>query len=216
MGFKYLGEINTPRVLAAVAGGAFITALALFASCGIVRGNKGEASAAETAPVEIREEASRAPAAGRNIILVKGNEWITGFPGFKDNFFSSLYGEYRLELPGFSPPGEAAPPVFIFLWLSREPLYFPEDIWQRRSGVAGYTVLQKKEGEGLLAAAALDGGPVHGQWTVAFQFPQGVEALGLNDSEANQLIRTWISRFLYFLSLIKSPGDVSLPAIVNF
>jgi hypothetical protein len=139
-----------------------------------------------------------------------------GFPGFGDNAFPSLYGEYRLEFPDQPPSGGASGPGVFSLWLSGEALYFPEGLWEGRPGTGGYRILQRKEGESLLAATVLDGGPNHGLWTAAFQFPRGLEPLGLDDSGANQLIRAWVSRFLYFLSLVKTPGEVSLPAVVSF
>jgi hypothetical protein len=71
-------------------------------------------------------------------------------------------------------------------------------------------------GEGFLIGFLFSGGNEIGSWTVLFQFPRGIDAAGLNEADANRLITAWIGRFRYFLSLIKTSSDVSLPAVVTF
>jgi hypothetical protein len=179
-------------------------------------------------------------AADRGAILIRGNEWVAGLPGFPANAFSALYGEYRLEFPGEAYSAEntggagvansggpeagdsrpealsfeEAPPDF-YLWVSRESLYLPEEIWETRAGITGYTVQERDEEGSLLAASAIDGGTARDVWTVLFQFPQSIRTIR-SPPETNLLIRTWISRFRYFLSLAVTPADISLPAVVSF
>jgi hypothetical protein len=177
------------------------------------------------------QEPVRMAAASRGAILIRGNEWLTGLPGFPANAFAALYGEYRIEFPGDALPagsgfegtdtGEPrmaalsfieAPPDF-YVWLSKENLYLPQDLWETRADIAGYTVRQRNEGDSLLAALAIDGGTDRDSWTLLFQLPRPA---GLSPAETDLLIRTWTSRFRYFLSLAATPADVSLPAVVNF
>jgi hypothetical protein len=162
-------------------------------------------------------------------VLARGNGWVSGIPGFGNNAFPALAGEYRLEGLARAAGGGGAPPkrAVFSVHTSREPLFFSgpaaygqpgetEDAggWQPRPGAGN--VFQRLRGDDFLAVLVLEDGPEQGSWTVIFEFPGGIEALGMGNAGFNQFITAWSARFLYFLSLIKTPGDVSLPAVVNF
>jgi hypothetical protein len=157
---------------------------------------------------------TQAAAAQRRAVLARGNKWVRGIPGIADNAFPALLGEYRLE--GLDPQGpEERGPAAFFVYISRESVFFSGD-WQRQPGAGNNAVFQRFRGNDLLAAMVLEAGPLQGSWTVVFEFPGGMAAMGLEDAAFNRLIGVWTSRFLYFVSLIKMPGDVSLPAAVVF
>jgi hypothetical protein len=147
------------------------------------------------------EAAAPQPAVPREAVLTRGNGWVTGIPGFGSNAFPALSGEYSLGAAVFS------------VYASREPIFF-SDTWQRRPGTGTAAVFQRLVGNTFLAAAVLEAGP--DPWTVVFEFPGGIADTGLEDAAFNRLIGAWSSRFLYFVSLVKTPGDVSLPAAVGF
>jgi hypothetical protein len=147
----------------------------------------------------------------RRAVLSRGNAWVTGIPGFETNVFPAVFGAYRLEFP--SPGTEDGEGVLV--WLCGEPLYFAESAWQPWSG-SGFSVVQRREGDVLLLGFSFSGGPSLGTWTAVFQFPQGIEAAGLNRESVNALIYKWTERVRYFLFLIKNPADVSLPAAFTF
>jgi hypothetical protein len=160
-----------------------------------------------------------AEAQNRRAVLDRGNVWVTGIPGFGENRFPALFGEYRLELPaGNASPGaaEGAGEQRCRIWLSGERLPFAGESWQPRPGIAGVSAVQRREGEVLLAGFFFSGGANLGAWTAVFLFPQGIAAAGLDDAGADALMGRWLNRFLYFLSLIKTPADVSLPAVIAF
>jgi hypothetical protein len=163
--------------------------------------------------------ASGLEAQNRRAVLDRGNAWVTGIPGFGDNALSALYGEYRLDLPAgnAAPEGEGdAGGRRCRIWLSGESLSFSGNAWQARTRIDGVPVFQRRDGEALLAAFAFSGGTGLGSWTAVFRFPQGLAAAGLDDVGADALIGQWLNRFRYFLSLIKSPADLSLPAVIAF
>jgi hypothetical protein len=151
----------------------------------------------------------------RGAILVRGNRWVTGVPGFGDNAFPALKGEYRLEMSG--PAGEDRPaegrpaeaPDFS-IWLSAEPLVFSEGLWRPRSGVPG--ALEREDGEGRYVSLPLSGD--RGAWTAVFLF-HGTQAPP-DDASLNRLLGAWTDRFLYYSSLVKIVTDVSMPAVVYF
>jgi hypothetical protein len=152
----------------------------------------------------------------RQAVLDRGNIWVKEIPGFENPALSALYGEYYLEFPAGAAPeaGEAetgGPRCQV--WLAGEALSFPGG-WQPRTRISGIAVSQRREGDTLLAGFSFSGGPGLGSWTAVFQFSQG--AAGLDDPGANALMGRWLDRFRYFLSLIKTPADVSLPAVFAF
>jgi hypothetical protein len=160
-------------------------------------------------------------AQNRRAVLDRGNEWVRGIPGFENPALSALYGEYRLEIPaGQAVPGEAgegeAGDRRCRVWLIGETLPFSGDSWQPRTLIFGSALWQRREGEALLAGFSFDGGTGLGSWTAVFRFPGGLAAAGLDDPGANALIERWLNRFRYFLSLIKSPADLSFPAVIAF
>jgi hypothetical protein len=166
----------------------------------------------------------------RRAVLVRGNVWVRGIPGFGNNVFPALFGEYRLEFPGpgdsgAAPAAPAAPQTggeaekrdqVFSIWLSGEPLHFAEGSWRPRGGLPGIAPMESRDGEALLFGFSFSGGVNLGTWTAVFQFPRGLEAAGLDESSANALAGRWTDRFLYFLSFIKNPADVSLPAVFAF
>jgi hypothetical protein len=147
-------------------------------------------------------------------VLTRGNGWVSGISGFGDNAFPALSGEYRregLEAPD-SAGGAKAERVVFSVCTSKASLFFSGE-WQSRPG-GGQAIFQRFQGEDLLAATVLEG--EQDSWTVIFEFPGGIEESGLGNTGFNRLVGAWSSRFLYFLSFIKNPGDVSLPAVVVF
>jgi hypothetical protein len=157
--------------------------------------------------------AAGAGAQERRAVLSRGNTWVTGIPGFGTNVFPAMFGEYRLELP---PAGAAQGERLFSAWLCGEPLHFTEGAWQPRSGIPGISAVQQRDGEARLFGFSFSGGTNLGVWTAVFQFPQGIEAAGLDEAAVNALIGTWVERVRYFLFLIKNPADVSLPAVFTF
>ncbi|GHV92333.1 hypothetical protein AGMMS50268_28360 [Spirochaetia bacterium] len=165
----------------------------------------------------------------QEIILVRGNTWVLGLPGFGSNRFSALFGEYRRAEsaePGSAgaAPDSGAPDAAIpaaekttfFLWLSGEGLDFSDGAWQARPGLgAAYSARQRRDGEGLIISLSLNG-QSWGAYTALFEFPRGIAAAGLTEAQANGLVQAWAAKFLYFLALVKTAGDMSLPAVVEF
>ena len=145
----------------------------------------------------------------RRIILLRGNNWITGIAGFGHNGFSALSGDYRLE--GQAAGGNNRD---FTVYVTKENLYF-SDYWQPRSGTGNLPVFQSTGKDGFFAAAMLEDS--HGApWAAVFHFPAGLDGAGLSDVVFNQLLRAWTGRFLYFLSLSKNLSELSLPAALDF
>jgi hypothetical protein len=167
--------------------------------------------------VPASQTAPPAAAVQREAVLTRNNGWVTGVPGFAGNAFPALSGEYRLEGPDLPKTGEGGSPgaAVFSVHASRAPLFF-SDIWQRRPETGDKTIFQRFRGNDLLAALVLEVGPVQGLWTVVFEFPGGTADMGLENAGFIRLIEAWSSRFIYFASLIKTPGDASLPAVVVF
>jgi hypothetical protein len=161
--------------------------------------------------------ASRAGAQDRRAVLDRGNVWGPGIPGFGNNAVSALFGEYRLEIPAGSGTGEMETgDPRCRIWLYGETLSFAGDSWQPWMRITGVSVYQKEEGAARFFGFSFSGGTDLGTWTAVVQFPQGIAAAGLDEPGLNALISRWLNRFLYFLSLIKTPADVSLPAVFAF
>jgi hypothetical protein len=159
-------------------------------------------------------------AQSRLAVLDRGHGWVKGIPGIENPALTALYGEYRLEIP----PGTAAPEEAgegtggrrCRVWLIGEALPFAGEGWQPRTRVSGIALWQRQESEALLAGFSFSGGTGLGSWTAVFQFPRGLTTAGLDDLGANALIDRWLNRFRYFLALIKSPADISFPAVFAF
>jgi hypothetical protein len=147
-------------------------------------------------------------------VLIRGNEWRTGIPGFGINVFSSLFGEYRIETSSAEggPPGEQA--GVFFVRVSGEALLFDQGLWQSRPEPS--SALQREESGSLLVAIPFPGGADLGSWTILFQFPADLRQTGLDQTSANSFMNAWVRRFRYFLLLIKTASDISLPAVVDF
>jgi hypothetical protein len=156
-----------------------------------------------TVPAMSVEDAVRLPEGGegRRMILEKGNVWTTGIPGFGENALSALSGTYSIAAP------DGTADTFT-VWLCRETLCY--DGWENRGGIwsEDFRVLEKYGGDGLLVAA-----PFGETWTGIFSFP-GASDLSRNDID--RIIGIYRSRFLYFLTLIHSGSDISLPARADF
>jgi hypothetical protein len=155
----------------------------------------------------------------RQAILLQGNAWVRGIPGFGPHV-PALFGEYRLEFPGDDAaenvPAEESGERRCLVWLTGETLSFAGEDWQSRPPLAGAAVRERRDGDARFFVLSFNGGENLGSWSAVFQFPRGIEAAGLNDAGAGALIGRWLNRFLYFLSLIKNPADVSLPAALPF
>ena len=145
---------------------------------------------------------------GRQVVLVRGNIWINGIPGFEDNSFPALSGEYRLQT---ASTGEEK--IFT-IYTSLSHLYFSKD-WQTKPDTGNIQVFQRQNGDEFLAATTLDDGKGV-IWTTVFRFPQGFEALMLSEESFNQMLQAWMGRFLYFLALVRTQKEISLPAVVEF
>jgi hypothetical protein len=176
--------------------------------------------------------AAAAGAQTQRAVLVRGNEWRAGIPGFGNNIFSSLFGEYRVETSsgengplreqaastesGASASSQPAPQpgAAFFVRVSGETLLFDRGIWQSRPGPS--PALQREESGSLLVAIPFSGGADLGSWTILFQFPSEPGHAGLNETSADSLMNAWVRRFRYFLSLVKNASDISLPAVVEF
>lgn len=145
---------------------------------------------------------------GREAILIKGNDWISGIPGFEENSFPTLSGEYRLRT-GRTDGGNR-----FFVYLSSERLYFSAE-WQPGREIGNIQIFQRSTVYGFMVAGVLDDG--HGVfWTAVFLFPLGREDLPLSDDAFDQMLRAWFSKLLYFLSLARTPAEISVPAVVEF
>lgn len=158
------------------------------------------AVAASSLPAQTRNPepapsaASSGAAASRGTaLLIRGTEPIKGLPGFGDNAFAGIYGEYEL--------GGATPRVRV--WATREPLYFYPDVWKAKS-LGGYAGLERKVESGSLFAVAIPGS----DWTVLAAYV--AEDLGAAGSD--RFFRGFLSRFSLFVVGSKLPTDVSFPA----
>jgi hypothetical protein len=130
--------------------------------------------------------------------LVRGNFWVTGFPGIEENAFSCFSGEYSLSGGGgFS------------VSLCRDLIPFSARDWQSRPG-AEYRAIQRIRGDTLYVCLPPEGNG--SGWNVMFQFPMPAP----DDGAVDRLTAVWMRRFLYFFSLIKNISDISLPAVVTY
>jgi hypothetical protein len=207
-------------------------------SCGIFPGifssKTGKTVSAMPAPDTGEQDPGKSPGgpevqSGRDAILIRGNTMQTGIPGFGDNAFPALYGEYILELPGTREQGEAEEEPDFSVWVNQELLYLSQPPWKPRPGVPGFRVFEREWQNTRLFAAASDGredsrglsagnvpeGPVRAPWTVIFQF-SGSAGRTLGDEGLNRLIGLWLVRFSYFETLVHETVGLSLPAVVNF
>ena len=151
--------------------------------------------------------------ADRELVLIRGNYWVTGIAGFGANSFLALAGEYRLQAAGILRPEPPSGEGDFSVCLTMEPLYFSGE-WQVRPGTGNISALQREGEEGFLVAAV-----VHDSrgtsWIAVFRFKQGLEGIGINGDLFNRILQNWVSRVSYFLSLSKTQGDISLPAALE-
>jgi hypothetical protein len=148
--------------------------------------------------------ASESAAAGE-MVLIRGNYWVSGIPGFGVNSFSALAGEYRLK---------SGADADFSVYLTREPIYFSAE-WQIRPGTGDISVHQRTGETGYLAAAMLDDSP-GSSWVAVLFFPKGLEGAGISGDAFNRMFRVLTGRILYFISLSRSPRELSLPAALEF
>jgi hypothetical protein len=157
----------------------------------------------------------------RRAVLNRGNGWVRGIPGFGVNAFEALYGSYRLEPPepaAGDPSGGDAPGFSV--WVTRAPLYLDGEGWRNRPGISGSGARWRAAEERIFFAAALGSGG--GGLTAVFEFSAvsdergGAEVPNLPEDLVNRIVSNWVTRFNYFYALIKTPGDMSLPAVVAF
>jgi hypothetical protein len=158
-------------------------------------------------------------AQNQQAVLVKGNEWQTGIPGFGSNTFPALFGEYLTQA---ADAVSAAPREYqsrqFMVRVSGQALLFNPALWQPRPNLN--SAVQRQDGDSFLIAFpfSIPGGA--GSLTIIFQFPRGLGDSGdeslFGEAEADRLIRAWTGRFGYFLSLVKNFADISLPAVVGF
>ena len=150
------------------------------------------------------------------VVLVRGNYWVNGISGFGINGFSALTGEYRIR--GF--PAQPAEGGVFTVFVTREPLFFSGE-WQNRpvpTGTAGtrnISVLQRSGEEGFFAATEVADGRGT-TWIAVLWFRTGLEGAGISGDVFNRIFRVWTSRLSYFLSLARMPGEISLPAVLEF
>ena len=183
--------------------------LLILAACAKIGEAPVTVVAAGSAAQNIEAESALLREAGvsRKLVLSKGNNWATGISGFGVNSFSVLSGEYRLA-DRKGPDGDFSVRV------TAAPLYF-SGIWQSRP-VTGNVLVYQCTGEvGFLAAVIMED-DYGTSWTAVFCFPFGLEEAGLSEDSFSQMLRAWTGRFLYFLSLSKSPSELSLPAVLDF
>ena len=162
-------------------------------------------------------------AVNRELVLLRGNLWASGIPGFGVNRFSALTGEYRFADPSNQTSGEkdSGGEREFSVYLTMEPLYFSGG-WQKRPDTGEIQVFQYTGEEGFLAATVLEasrdapGFPRGVPWTAVFRFPTGLEEAGFSENVFTQMLSAWIGRFSYYLFLANTPGEVSLPAVVDF
>ena len=141
-------------------------------------------------------------ATAEEMVLIRGNYWVNGIPGFGTNSFSALSGVYRIGESEFS------------VYLTKEALYF-SGVWQRRPGFGDVSVFQRQGKEGFLVATPLDDNRGN-TWFAVFLFTAGLERAGFSDDAFNRMLRLWTSRASYFLSLFGTSTDPSLPAVLEF
>ena len=155
-------------------------------------------------------------ATGAEAVLIRGNYWVSGITGFGANGFSALTGEYRLQTTPAARAGEeqSGNAGDFTVYATRDFLFFSGE-WQAMEGTGNINVLQRPWEEGFLAALAVE--DRRGTyWNAIFRFEQGLEGAGISRDDLNRLLRAWENRFPFFLSISRSPGEVSLPAAVEF
>jgi hypothetical protein len=158
-------------------------------------------------------------AQNQRAILIRGNEWQAGVPGFGSNLLPAFLGEYQTESAAVGTVaaiGRDFQQAAFCVRISDNPALVQVNSWQPRPGLDSATHLREKDS--LLIAFPFTGPPGMGSWTILFQFPREPADSGprIDDAEANRLIHAWTSRVSYFFSQVKSFADISLPAVVVF
>ena len=150
----------------------------------------------------------------REVILIRGNEWIHGIPCFEDNSFPALTGEYNFLAPEKGAAAETGEEKRFLVYVCPESLYFSKE-WQPRAGTGSIVTYQQNAEECFFIAAILDDG-MGSSWTAVFRFPPELEESVLTGDTFNQMLRVWSNRFFYFLYLARNRGELSIPAVVEF
>ena len=144
----------------------------------------------------------------RQAVLIRGNSWKTENSLFSSAVTTTLFGEYSTEAPA---AGSGSSGGLFFVRVCGDKLLFSESAWQPWPGNNSF--LSREEESGLFIGYQFAGGPDLGAWNIVFQFPNSG---GFDNAEINRLIEAWTSRFRYFLSLVRVPSDMSLPAVFSF
>ncbi|MDR2402948.1 MAG: hypothetical protein LBD78_02850 [Spirochaetaceae bacterium] len=166
----------------------------------------------------------------REALLLRGNTVRTGIPGFGENAFPAVYGEYSLSIPGAAVFGMDGETPGFTVWISRESLYFPNPPWIPRSGVPGCRLMERNLAGSIIlgvtgeepgagtadtGAGAVSATVPGAIGTLVFQIPlAAADALGPDG--LNRLIGMWVFRFACFFNLPGGSGAFSLPAVLNF
>jgi hypothetical protein len=122
-------------------------------------------------------------------ILVQGNNRVRGIPGFGENGFAAIYGNYTL-----GTGGEAAE---TRIWLCRE-ILLRDSVWTTRNSYDG--AWERREGDLLIISLVTgDEGAATGLGprTAVFAFSGESERI-LGDGGIDRFIRAWVTRFRYF------------------
>ena len=148
----------------------------------------------------------------REAVLLKGNDWISGIPGFDINGFSALSGVYRLEGLAAADSTDTGERGF-YVYVTRELLFMGEEWLPVNTGTI--TSFERSEEDEFFTVGIMEDSQ-GGSWSIVFHFPFGLKAAGLSHDLFIVIFRNWINRFQYFLFQINSPSDLSLPAVVEF
>jgi hypothetical protein len=146
----------------------------------------------------------------RAAILLRGNEWVTGIPGFGENAFPAIFGAYRLDEQGREPGYSSVEEAAFSVWVCHEALFF-DDNWQFLRDIGGYPVHKYLKNDNLSLVVSFESSTGR-PWDAVFIFARGIQ----DNSWLNQFIEAWIYRFLHFLSSAEMDEQLSLPAVVSY
>ena len=159
-----------------------------------------------------RDQAAHGSAA----ILVKGNGWVSGIPGFGTNAFRALAGAYRLDGADTAEnavTGKDAAGNNFNVFVTGELLYFSGE-WQAATA-GNMQAYQLYGADGFVEALILEDSKGVFR-TVVFQVPQGLDSGGITAFSFSRMLPAWAGKFLYFASQADSAAEISLPAVVEF
>jgi hypothetical protein len=144
----------------------------------------------------------------RRAILLRGNEWVRGIPGFEKNAFLAIFGAYRLDNidrePDFSTAEEAA----FSVWVCQEALFYDEN-WLLLPDIGGHPAHRYLKDNNLFVAVSFES-RTRRSWDAVFRFARDIPY----NSWLNQFIEAWVFAFLRFMA--ETDELLSLPAIVSY